>query len=65
MGISPQPYLRLYLKLEKTPTFHKTFKEKAMEHFNPDQRILLSAEYLFDIKTFSEFETLFDYLPRV
>ncbi len=36
-----------------------------MEHFNPDQRILLSAEYLFDIKTFSEFETPFSYLPSI
>ena len=36
-----------------------------MDHFNPNQRILLSAEYLFDIKSFSEFETLFSYLPSV
>lgn len=36
-----------------------------MEHFNPDQKILLSAEYLFDIKSFSEFETLFSYLPSI
>ena len=34
-----------------------------MGHINPYQRILLSAEYLFDIKSFSEFETLFSYLP--
>ena len=30
-----------------------------MGHINPYQRILLSAEYLFDIKSFSEFETLY------
>ena len=36
-----------------------------MEHFNPNQRILLSAEYLFDVKGFSEFETLFSYLPAI
>lgn len=36
-----------------------------MEYFNPDQKILLSAEYLFDIKSFSEFETLFSYLPSI
>lgn len=36
-----------------------------MEHLNPDQKILLSAEYLFDVKSFSEFETLFSYLPSI
>ena len=36
-----------------------------MDHFNPDQRILLSAEYLFDIKSFSEFEILFSYIPSI
>lgn len=34
-----------------------------MDQVNPNQRILLSAEYLFDVKSFSEFETLFSYLP--
>lgn len=36
-----------------------------MDYFNPNQRILLSAEYLFDVKNFSEFETLFSYLPSI
>jgi len=36
-----------------------------MDHFNPDQKILLSAEYLFDVKTFSEYETLFSHLPSI
>jgi len=36
-----------------------------MDYFNPHQRILLSAEYLFDVKNFSEFETLFSYLPSI
>ena len=34
-----------------------------MDQVNPYRRILLSAEYLFDVKSFSEFETLFSYLP--
>lgn len=36
-----------------------------MSHFDPNQKILLSAEYLFDVKSFSEFETLFSYLPSI
>jgi len=36
-----------------------------MDHFNPDQKILLSTEYLFDVKSFSEFEALFSHLPSI
>jgi hypothetical protein len=61
---SPPLYLELYLKLRKFSLFTKLpFKEKPMDQVNPYQRILLSAEYLFDVKSFSEFETLFSYLP--
>jgi len=49
----------------ESSSFTKLLKEKRMSHIDPDQRILLSAEYLFDVKTFSEFETLFSYLPRI
>lgn len=36
-----------------------------MNYLNSNQRILLSAEYLFDVKSFSEFETLFSYIPPI
>jgi len=36
-----------------------------MSHVDPNQKILLSAEYLFDVKSFSEFETLFSFLPSM
>lgn len=34
-----------------------------MDYVNPRQRILLSADYLFDLKGFSELELLFRHLP--
>jgi len=34
-----------------------------MSHVDPNQRIFLSGEYLFDPKTFSEFETFSDSFP--
>lgn len=45
--------------------FYKNLKEIPTDHFNPNQKILLLAEYLFDVKGFSEFETLFSYLPSL
>jgi len=36
-----------------------------MDYLDSNQRILLSAEYLFDVKSFSEFETLFSHLPPI
>jgi len=36
-----------------------------MSYLDSNQRILLSAEYLFDVKSFSEFEALFSHLPPI
>jgi len=44
---------------------YKNLKEIPTDHFSPNQKILLSAQYLFDVKDFSEFETLFSYLPSL
>jgi len=36
-----------------------------MSYLNSNQRGLLSTEYLFDIKSFSEYEVLFSYFPSI
>ena len=36
-----------------------------MSHVDPNQKIFLSAEYLFDVKSFSEFDILFNLLPSI